>query len=273
MPRKKPVYTGTIICKECGQEAPRRGPRNIYCLPCSEKRNANTKRLWARKNPQPYDPERVSQERKIRQEALRQAGALGGNGPTTVHWMAESSEPALLWRTCVAVPFDYGFSKNAIWRNVTASHVVMRKEARQKREHLAARLRESLWPTVEGAPQIKVAHNKLWVDIFVEKPNHRGDATNVVDLVCDAIEDATGLDDRWYSIRRLDWAINKNEPRLLVGIGQETNEDRIICSYCGKMLPLDEFGKNAAAPLGRNRACKPCRSASRKLRGEGRKKR
>ena len=111
-----------------------------------------------------------------------------------------------------------------------------------------------------------IVHNKVWIDILVQKPNHKGDAVNVVDLVCDAVKDAIDrVDDRWFCIRRLDWQIVKGDPRLFVGVGQDSDEDCQVCSYCGQIKPLPEFNAARNQPLGVGRECKACRRAGRLL--------
>lgn len=172
-------------------------------------------------------------------------------------WMADSF-PTMEWLVRIAVPFDYQMSKNAIWSSVGKGHVVVRREATARRNMIALALKSSL--RSQGAT---IVQNRLWVDIMVEKPNHRGDAVNVVDLVCDAIKDATMLDDRWYSIRRLDWRVVKKNPRILIGIGQEEGAvDSLVCSRCGRILALESFTKNKSGPLGRSRNCLECSRAT-----------
>ncbi len=162
------------------------------------------------------------------------------------------SEPGLLWMLRVAVPFDYSASKNHIYALTGANHITLRREAKAKRSEIALALRL-------GLGQQKVAHNKVWLDILVQKPNHRGDAVNVVDLVCDAVKDALPVDDRWYCIRRLDWEIVKHDPQLVIGIGQDTDVDAQVCSYCGRIKPLADFTKARDQPLGVGRECRDCR--------------
>lgn len=126
-------------------------------------------------------------------------------------------------------------------------HVFLRQESRKARTDLTLLFRSAL----RGR---KVAHNKLWVRIFVEKPSGKGDAINVVDLVCDAIKDAIdGLDDNWFSLSGLDWAIVKRDPQIYIEIGQESDEDVLACAYCGKLKKIEEFRKN-----GRD-GCRQCR--------------
>ena len=79
--------------------------------------------------------------------------------------------------------------------------------------------------------------------------------------MCDAIKKAIKIDDRWFCIRRLDWEIIKTNPKLYVGVGQTSNEDVRICSYCGRILPLDRFIKDNKNRLGVRRECNECRVA------------
>lgn len=222
------------------------------------------KRAWAQRNPKPYDPVARAQQTQERRAALAAAGA-GASERSSIGWDA-SAPINLLWMTRVAVPFSFAYSKNAVWRSVGAGHVVLRKESRRARSLLA-------WNLKRAMGDRRVAHNRLWLDILVEKPTQRGDAVNVVDVVCDAVQEATGLDDRWYSVRRLDWVVTKHDPRLFVGIGQETDEDVIVCSYCGNILPLTSFGINKRGPFGRSRTCVECSRAADVLRRERRRER
>ena len=157
----------------------------------------------------------------------------------------------MLWMCRVAVPFSYAASKNHIWSMARSGHVYKRQESKRMRGSLTLMIRSA-------ANGQRIANNKLWIDILVQKPDHKGDAVNVVDLVCDSIKDAIDLDDRWYSIRCLDWEIVKDRPRLFVGIGQSTDEDVQVCSSCGRMLPLDNFTKKRSQKLGVDRNCRAC---------------
>ncbi len=87
----------------------------------------------------------------------------------------------------------------------------------------------------------------------------RGDAVNVVDLVCDAVKDAIGLDDRWFSIKRLDWEIAKVNPQLIVGLAQPDQFDAQACSHCGRVRPFGDFHKHKGNKNGIGRVCSDCR--------------
>lgn len=161
--------------------------------------------------------------------------------------------PDMLWLVRFAVPFTYAASKNAVWRNLPKRDpVANRRESMAWRAMVAKHVREM----VAGR---RIAHNRLWIDLLVQKPNHKGDAVNVVDVVCDAIKDATGLDDRWYSLRWVDWEIVKHNPLIFVGIGQDSVEDVQVCASCGRVLPMEMFASNRSSKSGRTRTCHDCR--------------
>jgi hypothetical protein len=175
-----------------------------------------------------------------------------------ISWMSNDG-PDLEWIIRLAVPFQYSLSKNHMFTTTRFGHVALRKESRGIRDEITQLLREAM-------RKREIKNNKLWIDILVQKPNHKGDAINVLDLVCDAIKDATGVDDRWYSIRRLDWQIVKTNPMMFIGIGQELCVGSIACSSCGEILPLNQFNKNKASKVGVTRNCRECLKLMRKER-------
>lgn len=159
--------------------------------------------------------------------------------------------PKMAWYRRIAVEFSWSGSKNHIFANTSRGHVFMRAESSAFRSEITARVREV-------TEDVQVRHNKLWLDIFVQKPTHRGDAANFVDMVCDAVKDGLGLDDRWYSIREVDWEITKSDPMLFIGFGQVDDFDIRICSSCGRGLTPDNFQRAANLPLGVGRNCRDC---------------
>lgn len=161
------------------------------------------------------------------------------------------SHPTWAWTKRITVPFTYAFSKNHIYSMRGQGHVVLREESKGMRDAVTQLFREAIRDQ-------KIYNNKLWIEVFIEKPNHRGDAINVIDLVCDGIKTAIDVDDRWFAIWRLDWAIEKNDPQIYIGIGQEECEDAIACSYCGQILALHHFNKNQRNKHGVSRCCREC---------------
>lgn len=249
----------TLACADCRTEVQRRGPTQKYCESCSAKRDLRRKRLWSRSHsPSPAQIARNVEGARYRKERSREAGlAVNCQSKQSLQSYSEHV-PELLWTVRVAVPFTYAASKNHIYALCVNSHVALRRESRAKRAEITLTLRAAL----AGR---RVAHNKLWIDILVQKPNHRGDAVNVVDLVCDAVKDAVPVDDRWFSIRRLDWEIAKEQPQLIIGIGQESDKNCQVCSYCGQIKEFAEFNRSKHRPLGFGRECRDCRRSGRLL--------
>lgn len=193
----------------------------------------------------------------------REAGRrINGRYLRSVDWAI--SDAPLLWQVRIAVPFSYAASKNHIYAlTLKKGHVALRRESRAMREHIAAELKVAL----AGR---RIAHNKVWIDVLVQKPNHKGDAVNVIDLVCDAVKDALPVDDRWFCIHRLDWEICKSDGQLIVGVGQDSDADCQVCSYCGRIKPLTEFTASRHQLLGVRRECTECRREGRRLAHEER---
>jgi hypothetical protein len=242
-----------MVCAVCSKECIRTGPVQKYCKPCSATRDRARKTAWVKENPAPpLDPVK-RKERRDRRHVLGAAESVKSRA--SMAWMAEDDyEPTRTVR--VAVPFTGAFSKNAIWSmGRTTAHVYVRQEVKAARAELARLIRSEGVDWFEG---------KVWIDIFVEKPNARFDAVNVIDLVCDAVKDGIGVDDRWFCVRGVDWSIVKQEPRILVGVSQEVTEHHRCCSYCGAIKPLTEFNKNRSGPLGHARTCRDCSSSVRR---------
>lgn len=167
------------------------------------------------------------------------------------------THPTWEWTKRIKIPFTYAFSKNHIYSLRGHGHVALRQESKAMRDGVTQLFREAVRDQ-------RIYNNKLWIEVLAEKPNHRGDAINIVDLVCDGIKTAIDIDDRWFAIWRLDWAIEKNDPQIYIGIGQELCEDAIACSCCGEILPLHNFNKNTNAKHGVSRWCRECRKLLRR---------
>lgn len=238
-----------LDCADCGATTLRRSPSQLYCAACSGDRDTARKAAWRASNP-PAKPNPVARARQ-RSDMVAAGAERSVASRATMFWPADQHELDFRQIVRVSIPFDWAASKNGVWRMGRGGHVYARKEGVAVRESLTERIRRASGdePWYQG---------KVWIDIFVEKPSHRGDATNFIDLICDAVKDAIGVDDRWYSIRRLDWSIVKKDPRLIVGVGQEVGEDHKVCSHCGRTLTLDCFGLNRSTKDGRTRVCRPC---------------
>jgi len=247
-----------IVCQMCGVETPKRGngPQK-YCPDCSVKKDLERKRLWAKNNPIPK--ERIREIQAKRREKSSDIGLeISRKEKKSIFWIhdVDDSVDSIVR---VSIPFMYGMSKNAAWSSTGKGHIFLRKEHSQLRDALALRIKNA-------SRGITWFEDKVWIDILVQKPNQRGDAVNVVDAVCDAVKMAIGIDDRWFCIKKLDWQVVKDDPRLIVGVGQKSEGHKRVCSRCGRILPLSMYRKNKHDRLGVGRECKDClKVGSRKL--------
>ena len=241
-----------IICGDCGQVCSRTGPTQRYCEQCSEIRAAARKMKWSKSNTPDHDKQKLW--RGNRKGRIAIAGEeISERHRLTVDTVFSQSE-GMAWVRRVSVPFTYALSKNHHAQMSARGHVFLRKQSREAR----ARVSEEVRLAVAGAP---IVQNKLWIDLVVQKPNHRGDAINVLDLVCDAIKVATGVDDRWFCLARVDWQIVKREPCILIGVDQYDSDNVQACASCGRLLQVASFYKNKRTPLGASRECKDCHLA------------
>lgn len=232
-----------IQCRGCGKTVLRKAPTHVYCAECSNRAH-DTNRENGTHRP-------ASGQRS--RDVLR---GLAINEATRPSFPDGVERPAYEWMVRYSVPFTYSASKNAIWSMRPGGHVYMRERARTFRNDLIAATRKAL-------AGVRVAHNKLWFRIYAEKPNHRGDAINVVDAVADALKEAVGVDDRWFCIDRVDWAVVKKDPRIFIWIAQAETWDATVCSHCGRILPTAEFRPHKGTKTGRARVCADCSNQKR----------
>jgi hypothetical protein len=153
----------------------------------------------------------------------------------------------------VSIPFDPAISKNATHRVGKHGGIYLQKPGKTIRNDLIRAIKAQGGEWYEG---------RVWLDVIVQKPNHRTDALNVLDAVADAVKEGIGVDDRWYSAT-LRWEMEKDSPMLTVRILQVTREHRRICSTCGVEQGLDAFTRNKSDRLGHGRVCRECSRVSR----------
>jgi len=254
---------GTSVCEVCGKEFVKSGPVQKYCTACSAERDKQRKREWAKKNAAKVaasNRERVRKNYSWESKLWKEVGLERSLPPLTATDAMEYELPDFRKRVWFYIPYSRGLSKNALWSlDPSRSHVYVRREVKQLKEQIAWHLRTN---------DIEWHQGKVWIDILVEKPDHKSDAINLVDTICDAVKEGLGIDDRWFAIRRVDWRIVKSEPRVWIGVGQEVEEHHLVCSSCGRVLPITEFPRHKNGPFGRSRRCNKCQELFREKRRE-----
>lgn len=244
-----------FLCKRCNNETKRKSGVQKYCLGCSNLADIERKKKY-RENSKPKTP-RSQQSLKSLSESNRlesRGHSVNDDSKRKITWMGDSL-PDFLRVVRVSVPFSWSFSKNAIFSMSTQrGHVYIRKNARLVRDHLTIVLKKAV-------SEMPFFRGKVWLDILVQKPSNKGDAVNVVDSVCDAVKVAIGIDDRYFSIRRLDWEIVKENPKIFVGVAQEITEHHFVCTYCGKLWPESHKASHRST-------CRHCRFDSHPVGGK-----
>lgn len=128
------------------------------------------------------------------------------------------TRPAVAWLAQAAVPFGTGgisaWSKNRTWRH-GRGNTYLAPAARMRHRLVRDAVARSL-----GDRRLQ-PERPFWIAVHVAKPDHRGDAANVLDLVLDAVQAAARVDDRWAALWGLTWSIEPDAPAVTVWLGQE----------------------------------------------------
>lgn len=149
-----------------------------------------------------------------------------------------AGDTKLLWYFEIVVPWSVDYSKNRLLK-FAHNRVFMTSRSRHSLDAVTHAVRL-------GLGERRVVQAKLWLYFHIEKPNHRSDAINVLDGLCDAVKRAVGLDDRWFSIAGLDWSVVRTKPLIRIGLGQTVAVDHYLCGQCGGLTPA--------------KTCSPCRA-------------
>lgn len=245
MPRK---ILPPRLCFSCPTEI--KAPYNLqkYCAPCAQKINWARKNEWGRKHQKETWAKRkdvVAGQLTQRRKILSDAGAAESiKSAKNILWDS-NQRPDLVNVVKMKVPFTWALSKNYQWSYRRQGYVYLRTEAKAARECIIQSLKMKDHGFVQG---------KVWVDICVQKTEHKGDAVNFVDAICDAVKKGIGIDDRWFSLGLVDWQIVKKDPFIIISIGQEYTEPHQVCCYCGAIKHRDQFmGKKTIG-----RECRAC---------------
>ena len=233
-----------LICQRCGQPDVRRAHNQKLCKECARWRVDQEHKAWSKGRP----------EKVVLREAacIKNGRKISKEGASSL--VSYYRDVDLCWSVRVAFPFTYKISKNSLQAvRQNGKGIYLREEARRSRNELIALIRNSF-----SGKGVRPIQNKVWIDIFVQKTNHKGDAINFVDTVCDAVKKAIDIDDRWFSLRRVDWEIVKENPYIFIGIGQENVPQAQVCRCCGRILGTWNFTKNNGAKSGIGRVCRDC---------------
>lgn len=105
----------------------------------------------------------------------------------------------------VSVPFTWEWSKNKMWKTARNGRTYLNPDTKILLSTLEIAVKYQL-----SKQNIKIKKEKIYLSIYAELENHRGDAINLIDTLCDAIKKGLGVDDRWFCIKSLDWEIKKS---------------------------------------------------------------
>lgn len=244
-----------IRCKLCNKEFELKSPMGKFCKKCQPiaRREIKMRYYLKIKNDSNYIEKAKNYAKKIYSEKSARLSERGKELcrqelNTGILWEDKIKIPKFTNILTFSIPFDWCLSKNAManfgrgryWKNpsTTASQEIIIWKIRQTK--------------------IKWIQDKLYISILVEKPNQRGDAINFIDTIADGVKKGTEIDDRWFCLERIDWIINKNEPKIWITIKQNNSSAKQVCSYCGRILTLNNFRRNKSARLGITRECKDC---------------
>lgn len=245
MTQQGPNSVHLIACEECGKQIVTRWKRQRYCESCGIQRRS----LLA------GAPRQTKPLAASRPDVGASCAALSvANSTRSIRGFLDRSPPEYLWRAHLTTPYSLNASKNRRWSNTGNGSVFLSRAVVGYQNALIARVKAALGDQ-------PIWQNKVWIGLLVQKENHRSDAINVIDTICDAIKVAIGLDDRWFCIDRVDWEIVKQDPAIFISIGQTEAEHKIACSHCGQILSLDSFTNNKRGAFGKGRVCSPCSRA------------
>lgn len=57
------------------------------------------------------------------------------------------------------------------------------------------------------------------------KPRTNIDAINFIDAIADVLKRVIGVDDKWFSIKSLDWAVDAKNPYIIIKLYQPVRKD------------------------------------------------
>lgn len=113
------------------------------------------------------------------------------------------------------VTYSSFLSKNSRIGSSYRGKIYIKKEAKAAE----AALHRELTSAVKAA-RIKFYDNRIYLDIFVYKARSNTDSINFIDVIADVLKDVIKVDDAWYGIKSCDWALDRNNPRIIIKLFQ-----------------------------------------------------
>lgn len=106
----------------------------------------------------------------------------------------------------ISTPFTWDWSKNKMWKATRFGRLYLNPKTKQLIDFLIYQIRIEM----RKNKIIFFKKKKVYLSIYAEIENHRGDALNLLDTIADAVKEGIGIDDRWFAIKLLDWEIKKD---------------------------------------------------------------
>lgn len=230
-----------VVCAECQRVFITKEGRKLFCDPCGIQRRC--KRSKAEQKLTGHA--RWGSLREIAERRAEDSPSLAA---------AFATHPVFRWVAITSIPYTPNVSKNRRWSSNGQGFVFLTQAVREFQANLVEHIRECV-------KDLPVKNAKVWLSIFVQKPNHKSDAINSIDTICDAVKKGIGVDDNWFCIDRVDWEIQKHDPHIYLKIAQESACDMLACSSCGVVSAADTFPPKKNGPFGRSRVCRECLGA------------
>lgn len=111
---------------------------------------------------------------------------------------------------------------------------------------------------------------RVRMSLYIEKPDHRGDAINFVDVIADVACRTIGVDDRWFEIGEVGWDVvtPARSPRIYLTLEQDVTEHHKFCGDCKRELPVAIFQRGRKRnKLGYQSRCRACHRMRTSLKG------
>lgn len=165
----------------------------------------------------------------------------------------------------IELPFLSHLLKNQ-YKKFSKNHVFISKESRDAGNLVSLKIKSEL-----NKQKIKFFHNKISIALHIQKPSTASDAINFLDSFADIIKKVLKIDDKWFEIHALTWAVVKTEPKIILYICQDVAHsfDAVICKFCGNPFPVSSLSKIKQKQFEegklRKRICIKCRSLKTEL--------